>query len=224
MKSAGYQHIDNDIIDVLIDNPALLQLYIFLKRHRRTTDIKKNIGGQIVTIKKGQIDIGRKQLAKALSAKESTVYRHLQRLVRFGFISVQNVNNVVTAITVTEQGIQPSTETESEQRLNNVRTTIEHTNNKVIKYYSNIVLRGVEILNLKKDFNLTDTQFDECIQNFSELKEMKGYKYKSDYLALRNWGVSAYREKLLREKSLEMRGKHPNVMTLEERQQDGYDI
>ena len=30
------------------------------------------------------------------------------------------------------------------------------------------------------------------IANFSELKEMKGYKYKSDYLAIKKWGIDAY--------------------------------
>jgi hypothetical protein len=30
------------------------------------------------------------------------------------------------------------------------------------------------------------------IDNFSELKEMKGYKYKSDYLAIKKWGIEAY--------------------------------
>ena len=33
------------------------------------------------------------------------------------------------------------------------------------------------------------------IDNFSSLKEMKGYKYKSDYLAILNWGAKAFYEK-----------------------------
>jgi hypothetical protein len=34
------------------------------------------------------------------------------------------------------------------------------------------------------------------VDNYSELKEMKGYKYNSDYLAILKWGIRAYEEEL----------------------------
>lgn len=33
---------------------------------------------------------------------------------------------------------------------------------------------------------------DAVIKNYSEIKEMKGYKYNSDYMALLKWGINAY--------------------------------
>ena len=56
--------------------------------------------------------------------------------------------------------------------------------------YENVLLTQKEYDNFVSVYGQEKT--DSFIQNFSELKEMKGYKYKSDYLALKKWGIEAY--------------------------------
>lgn len=59
--------------------------------------------------------------------------------------------------------------------------------------YKNVLLTQKEYDNFIAAYGQEKT--DAFIQNFSELKEMKGYKYKSDYLALKKWGIQAYEQK-----------------------------
>ena len=59
--------------------------------------------------------------------------------------------------------------------------------------YLNVLLTDEEIQKLYKQLGMQKTV--AVINNFSELKEMKGYKYKSDYLAIKNWGIEAYEKK-----------------------------
>ena len=57
--------------------------------------------------------------------------------------------------------------------------------------YQNVLLTDEEAERLKIDYG------DDAVgivENFSELKAMKGYKYKSDYLAIKKWGANAYFE------------------------------
>lgn len=58
--------------------------------------------------------------------------------------------------------------------------------------YQNVLLTLKEYDNFVSKYGKDKT--DAFIQHFSELKEMKGYKYKSDNLALKNWGISAFEE------------------------------
>lgn len=57
--------------------------------------------------------------------------------------------------------------------------------------YDNVLLTDTEAEKLRKEFG-EDTL--PIVMHFSELKAMKGYKYKSDYLAIRKWGAAAYYE------------------------------
>ena len=57
--------------------------------------------------------------------------------------------------------------------------------------YENVLLTDTEAEKLRKEFG-DDTL--PIVMHFSELKAMKGYKYKSDYLAIRKWGATAYYE------------------------------
>lgn len=50
--------------------------------------------------------------------------------------------------------------------------------------YKNVLLTETENNKLKQKFY---SKYDEVIQNFSEAIEMKGYKYKSHYLAILKW-------------------------------------
>jgi predicted phage replisome organizer len=59
--------------------------------------------------------------------------------------------------------------------------------------YQNVLLSDKEIEKL--DEELGPDKAKAVIDNFSELKEMKGYKYKSDYLAIKKWGIEAYNQK-----------------------------
>ena len=56
--------------------------------------------------------------------------------------------------------------------------------------YNNVLLSDKELGELLKLENGTD-----IIEFYSELKEMKGYSYKSDYLAIKKWGIDAYNER-----------------------------
>ena len=59
--------------------------------------------------------------------------------------------------------------------------------------YQNVLLSDSELMKLCEE--LGPDKAKAVIDNFSELKEMKGYKYKSDYLALKKWGIEAYEKK-----------------------------
>jgi predicted phage replisome organizer len=56
--------------------------------------------------------------------------------------------------------------------------------------YQNVLLSDKEIAKLNEELGTEKAK--AVIDNFSELKEMKGYKYKSDYLAIKKWGIEAY--------------------------------
>ena len=58
--------------------------------------------------------------------------------------------------------------------------------------YKNVLLTEKELDTLCNE--LGEEKAKGVIKHFSELKEMKGYKYKSDYLALRKWGIRAYED------------------------------
>lgn len=55
--------------------------------------------------------------------------------------------------------------------------------------YRNVLLADSEYSKLK-----ANPEADEIINYFSQLKEMKGYKYNSDYLAIIKWGIKSYEE------------------------------
>ena len=55
--------------------------------------------------------------------------------------------------------------------------------------YQNVLLTDAEYSKISED-----TEGGQIIDCFSALKEMKGYKYKNDYLAILKWGISAYLE------------------------------
>lgn len=59
--------------------------------------------------------------------------------------------------------------------------------------YKNVSLSDSEFDKLKTEYGEEKT--NNIINFFSELKEMKGYKYNSDYLALKKWGISAYEQR-----------------------------
>lgn len=56
--------------------------------------------------------------------------------------------------------------------------------------YKNVLLSDSEYEKLMEYDNA-----DAIIDFFSEMKEMKGYTYKRDYLAIKNWGIRAYDER-----------------------------
>lgn len=86
---------------------------------------------------------------------------------------------------------------------NNITDTLDNTKtNKIDKpkpkksklgTYLNVLLTDAELLKLIE--KLGQEKAVAVIKNFSELKEMKGYKYKSDYLAILKWGIDAYEKR-----------------------------
>ncbi|MCQ2589308.1 MAG: helix-turn-helix domain-containing protein [Treponema sp.] len=59
--------------------------------------------------------------------------------------------------------------------------------------FQNVLLTENEYNKLSQE--LGSNKANAVIQYFSEMKEMKGYKYKSDYLAIKKWGIEAYNKK-----------------------------
>lgn len=57
--------------------------------------------------------------------------------------------------------------------------------------YQNVLLTLTEYNRFVTEYGKDET--DAFIQYFSRKKEMKGYKYKSDNLALRDWGINSYK-------------------------------
>ena len=93
-------------------------------------------------------------------------------------------------------GIKQSLPNNINDTLDNTITNkidIEKTQKHKNGTYQNVLLSDSELKKLCD--TLGPDKAKAVIDNFSELKEMKGYKYKSDYLAIKNWGIEAYEKK-----------------------------
>lgn len=71
--------------------------------------------------------------------------------------------------------------------------------------YKNIKLKETELAKLNEEYGTEETQ--EAIEHLSEYIELKGYKAKSHYLALRKWVFKAVKEERIKERELEQREK-----------------
>lgn len=106
------------------------------------------------------------------------------------------VNN--TRVNNTSYCVAESTESEPQPQNQNNEPKTKDQKHKHGEY-QNVLLTDSEFEKLKTDFGTEKA--NGIINNFSSKKEMMGYKYKSDYLAIRKWGVEAYENDLVKNKS-----------------------
>lgn len=95
-------------------------------------------------------------------------------------------NNKFTVVSVEKYEDYQSNRNENEQQNNNKVTTEEQQNNtnKNVKNDKN-----------EKIYNIPASDWEELIRYLDEYIEMKGYKAKSHYLAIKNWVVDAVKQK-----------------------------
>ena len=129
--------------------------------------------------------------------------RENNRFAEMVYIIIENPDSPLTDFQQTEnlQTEKQFTENQPLQNTNNDKVLNEQsTNNNIPKekkhkngIYQNVLLTDSELMKLCEE--LGPDKAKAVIDNFSELKEMKGYKYKSDYLALKKWGIDAYEKR-----------------------------
>ena len=129
---------------------------------------------------------------KELGYLKAEQKRENNRFAEMVYIIIENPDSPLTDFQQTE-----NLQTEN---LNSENQTLQNTNNNIPKEkkhklgtYFNVLLSDKELQKLVDELGSEKT--GAVIANFSELKEMKGYKYKSDYLALKKWGIEAYEKK-----------------------------
>lgn len=95
-------------------------------------------------------------------------------------------------------------ENKDEEKHKNKYEKKEKSQKKKFGEFKNVLLTIAEYERLKAEYG---EELPYIIEHFSNYIEMKGYKAKSHNLAIRNWVVTAYREKKQRETALENRQK-----------------
>lgn len=95
-------------------------------------------------------------------------------------------------------------ENKDEEKHKNKYEKKEKLQKKKFGEFKNVLLTEAEYERLKADYG---DEINGVIEHLSVYIEMKGYKAKSHNLAIRNWVVTAYREKKQREIALENRVK-----------------
>lgn len=155
-------------------DPNYLKLWIYCLFKASHQDHEQLIGNQMIQLKVGQFVTGRIALSDDLNRgvkpklrlDELTWWRHLKNLEKWGMLNIKTTNKY-SVITIDKyevyQDIQDKVEQETEQQMNNKRTSNEHhlnTNNNV-----NNVNKGnkeipyveiVEHLNQHSDSNFTN--------------------------------------------------------------------
>jgi predicted phage replisome organizer len=94
----------------------------------------------------------------------------------------------------TELEKEIKTETESDVEPSKTKKKKSEKPKHKVGTYKNVLLTEDEQQKLCEKLGAEKT--NAVVNNYSELKEMKGYKYNSDYLAILKWGIRAYEEEL----------------------------
>lgn len=96
-------------------------------------------------------------------------------------------------------------EEEKEEKKKKSVSYLRTTEGDYLGSYNNIKLKENELDKLNEEYGTEETQ--EAIDYLSEYIELKGYKAKSHYLALRKWVYTAVKEERIKKLELEQREK-----------------
>lgn len=127
------------------------------------------------------------------STEAERIARYRKRIADSNNVTEQLPDDESTKSVQMLQSCTPELELKIEKELK-LKKDIEIEKKKKKKHkngtYQNVLLSDTELKNLCDE--LGPEKAKAVIDNFSELKEMKGYKYKNDYLAIKKWGIKAY--------------------------------
>ena len=111
----------------------------------------------------------------------------------FPLTDFQQTENLQTEKQISENQPLQNTNDNKVLKKQNTNNNIPKDKKHKLGTYLNVLLSDNELQKLVDE--LGSEKAKAVIDNFSELKEMKGYKYKSDYLAIKKWGIEAYNQK-----------------------------
>lgn len=201
----------------ILENPIIckdsdyLAVWIYLLLNATHKEIPALFKGKKIILQKGQLITGRKSMSSQLKISESKIYRIINDFKSEQQIE-QQTSNQNSLISILNWDKYQQIEQQNEQQMNNERTTDEqpvNTNKNVKndknvknernnnisakankhKYgeYQNVLLKDEELQMLKEEYE----NWEELIKYLDEYIEMKGYKAKSHYLAIRKWVIDA---------------------------------
>lgn len=134
------------------------------------------------------------------STEAERIASYRKRISEGSTKSVQMLQTCTPKIEIelkTELEKEIKTETKTELDIEPSKTTKKKKSEKPkhkVGTYKNVLLTGEEQQKLCEKLGMEKAK--AVVDNYSELKEMKGYKYNSDYLAILKWGIRAYEEEL----------------------------
>ena len=116
----------------MFDNPELLKVWIWCLFKATHDDYAQMVGLQEVYLEKGQFVFGMKVASSELKMSESKTYRLIKKLENMQNLNIKT-NNKFSVITIENWGLYQSddckSEQQSEQQMNNKRTTNEQQMN-----------------------------------------------------------------------------------------------
>ena len=173
-------------------------------------------------VEPGQTVVGRKKMSSELGLSERQIRTALEHLKNSGEISIKTTNRF-SIITIENWGMYQGCCDESDQQMTNKRPTDDqqmtnkrpHLKNdkndknvkndkkvkkekKIYGEYGHVRLSDDECEKLRTEYGEVIT--DEAVIFLDEYIEMKGYKAKNHYLAIRRWVIDAVKEQKARNK------------------------
>ena len=182
---AGWIKLHRKLKNSLVfDNPDLLKVWIWCLLKATHDDYIQMIGLQEVELEKGQFIFGRKVAANELKMSESKTYRLIKKLENMQNLNIKT-NNKFSVITIENWGLYQSddckSEQQSEQQMNNKRTTNEQQmntnkniknikNNKNINnnIYSESLIKKIMSYPGKKTKDTRDKKLPQLIKKYGE--------------------------------------------------------
>ena len=176
-------------------------------------DKKMPYKGEVVTCKRGDVNLSITELAKRWGWSRNSARRFLMLLESDGMVTV-NATTHRTTITLEKYGFfnNPcaTNEATSGQQVDDkwatsgqqVDTTkkvkkvkkVEKVEKHIYGEYKHVRLTDEEMNRLVAE--LGEDGFAECIRILDEYKEQTGKTYKNDNLAIRNWVITRYKENI----------------------------
>ena len=189
------------------------QAWVHLLLLANYKDKKMPYKGEVVTCKRGDVNLSITELAKRWGWSRNSARRFLMLLESDGMVTV-NATTHRTTITLEKYGFfnNPcaTNEATSGQQVDDkwatsgqqVDTTkkvkkvkkVEKVEKHIYGEYRHVRLTDEEMNRLVAE--LGEDGFAECIRILDEYKEQTGKTYKNDNLAIRNWVITRYKENI----------------------------